>query len=177
MPPYAKLLTGASILLAASGSFGGSANGQFTVKVTLPRADSTSCTSSTAASTSVSVLCQTNVFVRITQVNAQEIGRFMPGFQPARDSLLPDFCRGEISRFNRTASVTCRLDDQRSLSASHEADEGWEVESQLYAVNTDDEAAPTQARLRLQDERGILTALRIASVDGRSVPVEMLVSF
>lgn len=177
MRPYARLLACASMLLAASGSFGGSASGQFTVRVALASAGSTSCTSSTAASTSVSVVCQSNVFVRITPVGPREIGRFMPGFQPTRDTLLPDFCRSEISRANRAASASCRLDDPRSQSAGAEAEEGWEVERQLYAVNPGDETAPTQARRHLQDDRGILTALRIASVNGRSAPIEMLVSF
>jgi hypothetical protein len=187
MRPYAKLLACASMLLVASGSFGGSASGQFTVKVALASADGTSCTSSVQANTSVSVVCQSDVFVRITPVtpvaqvappvSPRAIGRFMPGFQPGRDTLLPDFCRGEISRADQAASMSCRLDDSRGLRASREAGEGWEVEQQLYAVNTGDETGPTQARQHRQDERGILTALRITSVNGRSAPAEMLVSF
>jgi len=102
----------------------------------------------------------------------------MPGYRPARDSLLPDYCRSELSRADRAAGLTCRLDDRRQFAAAgDEADEGWAIESQRYAVNTDDTARQTQARSHLEDDRGTLTSIRLASAAGRSGPVEMLVSF
>ncbi|MFC5520712.1 hypothetical protein [Polaromonas jejuensis] len=178
-----NLVLGVSLLLVAAASFAGSANGQFSVQITLNSAGTSnndscvSATSSATGSSSVQVRCSANVFVNIAPVDTLGSVRFLSGFRPARDSLLPDYCRSEISRDDRAASMACRLDDQQALSASNEAGDGWKVESRLYAVNTDGEAAQTQARLRQQDDRGLLTALRIARVDGRSGPVEMLVSF
>ncbi len=175
----AKLVLGVSLLLAAATSFAGSAGGQFDVQITLNDNSKSICTSATgsgAGGASVQVSCTANVFVNIAQ------GRFMPGFRPGRDSLLPDYCRNEqMGLASQAARITCRLDDtQRPLAyGDDETDEGWKVESRLYAVDGDATAtqAQTQARLRLQDNRGTLTALRVAHADGRLGPVEMLVSF
>src|SRR5665647_988974 len=91
----AKLVLGVSLLLAAATSFAGGASGQFAVQITLNSNSNSnnSCTSASASgagSASVQVQCTANVFVDIAQDN-----RFMPSFRPARDSLLPDYCRNE----------------------------------------------------------------------------------
>ena len=171
----AKTLFGASLLLAAAAGFAGTSTGQFAIQITLNNS-CTSATDSGAGGASVQVSCTANVFVNIAQ------GRFMPGFRPGRDSLLPDYCRNEqMGLASQAARITCRLDDaQRPLAyGDDETDEGWKVESRLYAVDGDATAtqAQTQARLRLQGNRGTLTALRVAHADGRLGPVEMLVSF
>ncbi|MGH6641016.1 MAG: hypothetical protein ACREBY_20720 [Polaromonas sp.] len=173
----AKLVLGVSLLLAAVTSFAGSAGGQFNVQITLNDNSNNICTSATGSSAggaSVQVSCTANVFVNIAQ------GRFMPGFRPSRDSLMPDYCRNEqMGLASQAARITCRLDDaQRPLAyGDDETDEGWKVESRLYAGDTTATQAQTQARLRLQGNRGTLTALRVAHADGRLGPVEMLVSF
>lgn len=178
-----KLILGFSLMLAAASSLAGGASGQFGVQITLNSTGGNSCTSasdSEAASSSVQVRCTTNVFVEITprQATSPSAGRFMPGYRPARDSLLPDYCRSELSRADRAAGLVCRLDDRRQLAAAgNEADEGWALESQLYAVNSDEAPLQTQARTRVEDDHGTLTSIRLASADGRSGPVEMLVSF
>ncbi|WP_332778079.1 hypothetical protein [Polaromonas sp.] len=191
-----KLALGVSLLLAAATSFAGSAAGQFAVQITLNNpsitaGSSNSCTSATGSgvgSSSVQVTCTTNVFVDIAQVNTSQANtlgaaKFMPSFRPTRDTLLPDYCRNELSRANQAAGITCRLDAeledaQRQFAyGGDEAGDGWKLESRLYAVDTNATAAQTQARLRLQDDRGTLTALRVAHAGGLSGSVEMLVSF
>ena len=182
-----KLILGVSLLLAAASSLAGGASGQFGVQITLNNAGGNSCTSASdsgAASSSVQVRCTTNVFVEIaartttSPSTTTTTSRFMPGYRPARDSLLPDYCRSELSRADRAAGLTCRLDDRRQFAAAgDEGDEGWAFESRLYAVNTEDTALQTQARSRVEDDHGTLTSIRLASADGRSGPVEMLVSF
>lgn len=180
-----KFVLGASLIFAAATSVAGSVSGQFSVQITLNSAGGNSCTSASdsgAASSSVQVRCTTNVFVdisqRTTSTTSPSAGRFMPGYRPARDSLLPDYCRSELSRADRVAGLTCRLDDRRQLAAAgDEADDGWAFESRLYAVNTDETPLQTQARSRVEDDHGTLTSIRLASADGRSGPVEMLVSF
>ena len=178
-----KLILGLSLMLAAASSLAGGASGQFGVQITLNNAGGNSCTSASdsgAASSSVQVRCTTNVFVEIAprQVISPSASRFMPGYRPSRDSLLPDYCRSELSRADRAAGLACRLDDQRQVAAAgDEADEGWAFESRLYAVNTEGTALQTQARSRVEDDHGTLTSIRLASADGRSGPVEMLVSF
>lgn len=174
----AKLVLGVSLLLAAATSFAGSASGQFAVQITLNSNRNTSCTSASASgagSTSVQVQCTANVFVDIAPDN-----RFMPRFRPARDSLLPDYCRNEqMGLGDQMARIACRLDDaQGALAyADDEADEGWTVESQLYAVDTQARQAQTLARLHLENQQGTLTALRVAYAEGHFGPVEMLISF
>ena len=183
-----KLVLGVSLLLAAATSFAGSAGGQLGVQITLNNNGSNSCTSATgsgAGSSSVQVQCTTNVFVNIAQVSVQDVGRFMPGLRPARDSLLPDYCRNEqMGIAGQMARITCRLDDARDqlADAGGETDDGWKVAGQLYAVNTnatDATAAHAQnlVRRHLEDDRGTLTALRVAHADGHLGPVEMLISF
>lgn len=181
-----KLILGVSLMLAAASGFAGGASGQFGVQITLNNAGGNSCTSASdsgTTSSSVQVRCTTNVFVEIaarttTSTTPPSTSRFMPGYRPARDSLLPDYCRSELSRADRVAGLTCRLDDQRQFAATDdEGDEGWAFESRLYAVNTEGTALPTQARSRVEDDHGTLTSIRLASADGRSGPVEMLVSF
>lgn len=177
-----KTAFGASLTLATAMSLAGPATVQFAVRITLNANRSASteiCTGATisgADSSSLQIHCSPGIAVNVSQTGGLTPGRFMPGYRPARDSLLPDYCRSEISRGDQAARITCRLDDQRQLSAGNETDEGWEIESRLYAVNTEDEATQA-ARLRPQEDRGILTALRLASANGRSGPVEMLVSF
>ncbi len=177
-----KLILGFSLMLAAASSLAGGASGQFGVQITLNNAGGNSCTSATnsgVVSSSVQVRCTTNVFVEIApRTTTPTVSRFMPGYRPARDSLLPDYCRSELSRADRAAGLACRLDDRRQLAAAgDEADEGWALESQLYAVNSDETPLQTQARSRVEDDHGTLTSIRLASADGRSGPVEMLVSF
>jgi len=182
-----KLILGLSLILAAASSLAGGASGQFGVQITLNNAGGNSCTSASdsgAVSSSVQVRCTTNVFVEIaartttSPSTTTSTSRFMPGYRPARDSLLPDYCRSELSRADRVSGLTCRLDDQRQFAAAgDEGDEGWAFESRLYAVNTGDTALQTQARSRVEDDHGTLTSIRLASADGRSGPVEMLVSF
>ncbi|WP_041388288.1 hypothetical protein [Polaromonas sp. JS666] len=185
-----KLILGVSLMLAAASSLAGGASGQFSVQITLNSAGSNSCTSASdsgTASSSVQVRCTTNVFVEIaartttstsTSTTSTSTSRFMPGYRPARDSLLPDYCRSELSRADRVAGLTCRLDDRRQFAAAgDEGDEGWAFESRLYAVNTEDTPLQMQARSRVEDDHGTLTSIRLASADGRSGPVEMLVSF
>lgn len=179
----AKLFLGVSLLLAAATSFAGSAGGQFSVQITLNNS-CTSATGSGAGSASVQVRCSSNVFVDIAQV-----GRFMPGFRPAQDTLLPDYCRNEQTGLaGQMARIACRLGDAQGPlayagngagdGAGDEADEGWKIESRLYAVDTHGTAneAQTLAR-RLEDKRGTLTALRVAYAEGRFGPVEILISF
>ena len=180
-----KLILGVSLMLAAASSLAGGASGQFGVQITLNSASGNSCTSASdsgTASSSVQVRCTTNVFVEIaartTTSPSTSTSRFMPGYRPARDSLLPDYCRSELSRADRAAGLVCRLDDRRQVAAAgDEGDEGWAFESRLYAVNTEDTPLQTQARSRVEDDHGTLTSIRLASADGRSGPVEMLVSF
>jgi len=121
------------------------------------------------------VQCTANVFVDIAPDS-----RFMPGFRPARDSLLPDYCRNEqMGLGDQMARIAGRLDDaQGALAyADDEADEGWTVESQLYAVDTQARQAQTLAGLHLENQQGTLTALRVAYAEGHFGPVEMLISF
>ncbi|OGA99984.1 MAG: hypothetical protein A3E79_10310, partial [Burkholderiales bacterium RIFCSPHIGHO2_12_FULL_61_11] len=135
----------------------------------------TSASASGAGSSSVQVQCTANVFVAIAPV-----GRFMPGFRPARDSLLPDYCRNELMGLaGQTARIACRLDDAQGplAHADDEAEEGWNVESRLYAVANEATPAQTPARLHLQNQQGTLTALRVAYAEGHFGPVEMLISF
>lgn len=173
----AKIALGLALLSLAANSLAGDVSGQFSVQITLNGA-STRCTSSTASGSSVQVTCPATVFVNIAQVSAVSSMRFLPGFQPARDSLLPDYCRSEMARGDQVSRLACRLDDQRARTAAAETDnDGWTIERRLYAVNTDGEVQETLARLRLQDDRGTLTGIRLASANGRSGPVEMLVSF
>lgn len=189
-----KLTFGAFLLLAAATSFAGTATGQISVQITLtdPRnvsANNNACTSATDAgvsSTSVQVRCNTDIFVNIAQVSrvtvaqpANTLGnaRFLPGYRPARDSLLPDYCRNEASRADHAARLACRLDDRRLATVGDETDDGWEVESRRYAMGPEASAIETQARLRLQDAWGTLTAVRLAHADNQSRSVEMLVSF
>ncbi|WP_293603519.1 hypothetical protein [Polaromonas sp. UBA4122] len=180
----AKLVLGVSLLLAAAASFAGGASGQFAVQITLNNNSNsnsicTSASGSAAGSSSVQVQCTSNVFVEIAPVTPQAAGRFMPGFLPARDSLLPDYCRNEqMGLAGQMARIACGLDDDQGplAYADDEADEGWKVESQLYAVDTHATQAQT-ALLRLEDKRGTLLALRVAHADGHFGPVEMLISF
>lgn len=178
----AKLVLGVSLVLAAATSFAGGASGQFAVQITLNNNSCTSASGSAAGSSSVQVQCSTNVFVAIAPVTPPEVGRFMPSFRPARDTLLPDYCRNEqMGLADQMARTACRLDDAQGplAYADDEADEGWKIERQLYAVDTHGTAseAQTLAHLRLEDERGTLTALRVAYADGHFGPVEMLISF
>lgn len=174
----AKLVLGVSLLLAAATSFAGGANGQFAVRITLNSHSTNSCTSASASgagSASVQVQCTANVFVDIAQDN-----RFMPGFRPARDTLLPDYCRNEqMGLAGQMARNACRLDDAQGAlaSADDEADDGWKIESRLYAVDTEATQVQTLARRHLQDQQGTLTALRVAYAEGHFGPVEMLISF
>lgn len=176
------LLVASALLLGTGSSLADSARGSFLVKVSLNRAAAAGggCTSTTASAVGGSTLqvsCAPGIAVNVTQAALPAIGRFMPGFRPSRDSLLPDYCRSEISRGDQAARVTCRLDDQRPLSASADTDDGWAVESRLFAVTPDGDAQQTLARLRLKDDEGVLTGIRMASADGHAGPVEMLVSF
>lgn len=177
-----KLALGVSLLLVAVASFADTAAGQFAVQITLNNPQNITgnnniCTSATGSGTnssSVQVRCTTNVYVNLATA------KFLPGYRPARDSLLPDFCRNELLGVSsQAARMTCRLDDARRqlADAGDEADDGWKIESRLYAVDTDAAATQTQARLRLQDERGTLTSLRVAHAGGHSGAIEMLVSF
>lgn len=183
---------GVLLLLAASAGFAGAASGLVSVQITLtdPRnttGNGNACTSASGAgagNTSVQVRCNTDVFVNIAPVsspvsNSSTLGnaRFLPGYRPARDSLLPDYCRNEASRADRTARLNCRLDDQRVATAGDEEDDGWEFESRRYAMGPDAAAIETQARLRLQDAVGTLTAVRLAHAGNQPRSVEMLVSF
>jgi hypothetical protein len=179
-----KAALGIALLLAAAASFAGTAAGQFSVQINLtdPRnttGNGNGCTSGAGAS-SVQVRCNTDVFVSIAPVNnANALGnaRFLPGFRPARDSLLPDYCRNEISRGDQAARMACRLDDQRVASAGDEVDDGWEFESRRYAMGPEAAEIEKQARLRFQDVQGTLTAVRVAHAGNHSKSIEMLVSF
>lgn len=183
-----KAASGVVLLLAAAASFAGTAAGQFSVQITLTNPGNTTgngnaCTSASGAgagASSVQVLCNTNVFVSIAPVgnaNALANARFQPGFRPTRDSLLPDYCRNEISRGDQAARMACRLDDQRVATAGDEVDDGWEFESRRYAMGPEAAEIETQARLRFQDVRGTLTAVRLAHAGNQAKSIEMLVSF
>ena len=180
MRSLAKLALGVSLFLTGVCSFSGTASGQFGVQINLTGANNacTSATGSGASGAAVQVTCNSNVFVNIAQVRTLGDARFMPGYRPTRDSLLPDYCRNELSRNDPGARYTCRLDDQRQVaSAGEESDDGWEIESRRYALDTDAAAIEKQARLRLQDDRGTVTALHVAHAGNYSRSVEMLVSF
>jgi hypothetical protein len=183
-----KLGLGASLLLVAAASLAGTAGGQFSVQITLTDPSNTTgngnaCISASGAGaggSSVQVRCNTNVFVSIAPVgNANALGnaRFQPGFRPTRDSLLPDYCRNEISRGDQAARTACRLDDQRVATVGDEVDDGWEFESRRYAMGAEAAEIETQARLRFQDVRGTLTAVRLAHAGNQAKSIEMLVSF
>lgn len=175
----AKLVLGVSLFLTGVCSYSGTAGGQFGVQIHL-NGGANACTSASAGA-SVQVSCNSNVFVNIVQVrsgNALGNARFMPGYRPTRDSLLPDYCRNELSRTDPRARFTCRLDDQRQVAtAGEESDDGWEIESRRYALDTEAAEIEKQARLRLQDDRGTVTALHLAHAGNHSGSVEMLVSF
>lgn len=184
---------GALLLLAASASFAGAASGLVSVQITLtdPRnttGNSNGCTSASGAGTggtSVQVRCNTDVFVNIAPVTVAQIAnpsalgnaRFLQGYRPARDSLLPDYCRNEASRADHVARLTCRLGDRGFATAGDEGDDGWEVENRRYAMGPEAAAIETQARLRLQDALGTVTAVRLAHAGNQPKSVEMLVSF
>jgi hypothetical protein len=183
---FCKSVLGVSFLLMAAASVAGTAAGQFSVQVTLSVPGNTtgngnaciSATGSGSGGASVQVTCNSNVFVNISQVRSLGNARFMPGYRPTRDSLLPDYCRNELSRNDPGARYTCRLQDQRQVAtAGEESDDGWEIESRRYALDTDAAAVEKQARLRLQDDRGTVTALHLAHAGNLSKSVEMLVSF
>ena len=180
-----KTALGALLLLTAAASFAGTAAGQFSVQITLtdPRntaGNGNACISASGAGaggSSVQVRCNTDVFVSIVPVNPLGNARFQPGFRPTRDSLLPDYCRNEISRGDQAARMACRLDDQRVATAGDEVDDGWEFESRRYAMGPEAAELETQARLRFQDVSGTLTAVRLAHAGNQAKSVEMLVSF
>ncbi|EJL86563.1 hypothetical protein PMI15_01410 [Polaromonas sp. CF318] len=185
MRSLAKLALGVSLLSAGVCSFSGTAGGQFGVQIHLNGGDpaTNACTSATGSGSggaSVQVSCNSNVFVNIVQVrNASALAnsRFMPGYRPTRDSLLPDYCRSEASRNDPGSRMACRLDDQRQASAGDEADDGWEFESRRYAMGPEATEIEKQARLRFQDVRGTLTAVRLAHAGNQPKSIEMLVSF
>lgn len=189
MRTLAKLALGVSLFVTGASSFSGTATGQFGVRINLNGGDSdNACTSSSTGSgsggASVQVSCNSNVFVNIVpvrsvkpQANALGNSRFMPGYRPTRDSLLPDYCRNELSRNDPGTRMTCRLDDQRQATAGDEADDGWEFENRRYAMGPEAAAIETQARLRLQDALGTLTAVRLTHAGNQPRSVEMLVSF
>jgi len=190
---FGKSALGVSFLLMAAASLAGTAAGQFSVQITLINPQNTTgngntCTSASGAgtgSTSVQVRCNTDVFVNIAPVNIAQVSnsntlgnaRFLPGYRPARDSLLPDYCRNEASPVDRAARLTCRLGDRGLATAGDEDDDGWEVENRRYAMGPEAAAIETQARLRLQDAWGTLTAVRLAHAGNQPRSVEMLVSF
>jgi hypothetical protein len=179
----AKLAFGVSLLLAGTCSFSGTAGGQFGVVINLNGGSPapnvcTSATGSGGGGASVQVSCNSNVFVNIVQVrSALENSRFMPGYRPTRDSLLPDYCRSEASRNDPGPRAACRLDDQRVATAGDEVDDGWEFESRRYAMGPEAAEIEKQARLRFQDVKGTLTAVRLAHAGNHSKSIEMLVSF
>jgi hypothetical protein len=185
---FGKFALGVSSLLMAAASFAGTAAGQFSVQNTLtdPRnttGNDNACTSASGAgagSASVQVRCNTDIFVNIAPVskpNALGNARFLPGYRPARDSLLPDYCRNETSHVDHAARLTCRLGDRGLATAGDEGDDGWEIENRRYAMGPEAAAIETQARLRLQDAWGTLTAMRLAHAGNQQKSVEMLVSF
>jgi hypothetical protein len=198
MRTLARLALGVSLFLTGVSSFSGTAVGQFGVRINVNGGDNV-CTSSSAGSVSggasVQVSCNTDVFVNIAPVSVAPIGiapvsnaqvsnpntlgnaRFLPGYRPARDSLLPDYCRHEASRADHAARLTCRLGDRGLATAGDEGDDGWEIESRRYAMGPEAAATETHARLRLQDAFGTLTAVRLAQAGNQSKSVEMLVSF
>lgn len=180
-----KAALGVLLMLAAAACLAGAAAGQLSVQITLNVPGNTTgngnaCTSATGSGgsgASVQVTCNSNVFVNIAQVRLGN-ARFMPGYRPTRDSLLPDYCRNELSRNDPGARYTCRLQDQRQVAtAGEESDDGWEIESRRYALDTEAAATEKQARLRLQDDRGTVTALHLAHAGNHAGSVEMLVSF
>lgn len=189
MRSLAKLALGVSLLSASVFCFSGTAGGQFGVQIHLNGGDpaGNACTSATGSGSggaSVQVSCNSNVFVNIAQVrsvsaqgNSLSNSRFMPGYRPTRDSLLPDYCRSEASRNDPGPRMACRLDDQRQASAGDEADDGWEFESRRYAMGPEAAEIEKQARLRFQDIRGTLTAVRLAHAGNQPKSIEMLVSF
>lgn len=181
-----KAAFGALLMLAAAACFAGAAAGQFSVQITLNVPGNTTgngnaCTSATGSGgsgASVQVTCNSNVFVNISQVRSLGDARFMPGYRPTRDSLLPDYCRNELSRNDPGARYTCRLQDQRQVAtADEESDDGWEIESRRYALDPEAAEIEKQARIRLRDDRGTVTALRLAYAGKHAGSVEMLVSF
>jgi len=181
-----KAALGIALLLAAAASFAGTAAGQFSVQITLtdPRnttGNGNACISASGAGaggSSVQVRCNTDVFVSIAPVgNTLGNSRFMPGYRPTRDSLLPDYCRSEATRNDPGPRMACRLDDQRQASAGDEADDGWEFESRRYAMGPEAAEIEKQARLRFQDVKGTLTAIRLAHAGNQPKSIEMLVSF
>ncbi|SDN88846.1 hypothetical protein SAMN05720382_109126 [Polaromonas sp. JS666] len=183
-----KAALGIALLLAAAASYAGTAAGQFSVQITLtdPRnttGNGNACISASGAgagASSVQVRCNTDVFVSIAPVsNANALGnaRFLPGFRPTRDSLLPDYCRSEISRGDQASRMACRLDDQRVATAGDEVDDGWEFESRRYAMGPEAAEIEKQARLRFQDVKGTLTTVRLAHAGNQPKSIEMLVSF
>src|SRR2546426_3251641 len=108
-------LFGVALLLAATPSSAGGAAGQFGVQITL-NGGANSCTSASSsgtASSSVQVQCNANVFVSIAPVvNPQSNLRFVLGFRPGRDSLLPDYCRSEQTGLaGQMARVVCGIGD------------------------------------------------------------------
>ncbi|AEG94599.1 hypothetical protein [Ramlibacter tataouinensis] len=168
--------------LAASAAAAGSAGAQFGVMITLsrPGAGSNVCVSGTAASgggTSVQVRCDGNVFVDISPVQPARTPEFMPAFRPARDTLLPDYCRTEQAGVSRqlAPSINCRLDDQ-AFSVGEAEQDGWRFGDQLFATN-DEGVDQHLARMRRRDDRGTLTALRIIGAEQGRRAVELLVSF
>ncbi|MEO7886073.1 MAG: hypothetical protein ABIR76_04980 [Polaromonas sp.] len=176
MRSLCRLALGVSLFLTGASCFSGTAGGQFGVQINLTGVNN-ACTS-TSGSSSVQVTCNSNVFVNIVQVRTLGDARFMPGYRPTRDSLLPDYCRNEQSRLDPGARFTCRLDDQRQVAmAGEEIDDGWEIENRRYALDPEAAEMEKQARIRLQDDRGTVTALHLAYAGKHAGSVEMLVSF
>jgi hypothetical protein len=168
-----QLALGVALLTAAIAGFAGSASEQFAVQITLNGAGSNngSCTGRTS-SVSLQVSCTTNVISGVVP------GSFMPGFRPARDALLPEYCRNELARDNQMARVTCRLSESGLLANGTDPDgEGWQIEDRLYTTNEADTPAEQQACLRDFVPRDALTALNLSRAKERPQWPEMLVSF
>ena len=172
---------GLSLWMAMGSVSAGTASSVFAVQVTLSSASScTSASSTGAASSSVQVQCNSNIFVRIDPLNGFGDGRFVTGFSPVRDTLLPDNCRNERGGLaGQPAGQACGTgsDDASAVQGDLDDNGGWGMEGRLYSINADAASRPVRARLRLRNSEGTVTALRVDRTASQHDTVELLVSF
>lgn len=175
-----KLFSGILCMLASVAGQAGTSAGQIGVQITLSGAPpaptaaapastaAASCTSRSGAatgSTSVQVICNSDVYVNIAQVSLSReavpsvAGQFITGFGLARSSGFFELVSGQF-------------DD-----AVAQADQGWNFEGWIYAGNETPGQSRQLVKQRLRQTEGTLTALGVTRENGHPGAVEMLVSF
>ena len=112
-----KFLLGISLLMAAAYALAGSANGQFSVNITLNAgtASDTRCVNTSTAGSSgasVQVRCSSNLFVAIGPATTTRTLQLVSGFRPSRESVPQYFCLDEPFDSETAAGTACQSGDQ-----------------------------------------------------------------